>query len=102
LAVYDLKSFDLADLLCEIVRERSVYDVLVAFTEACSRRATLIARDLEKPDLDPALRAEYEKEMDFYEVAAENLRLAHAVIQTDARLRSTGVQLDALDGHRSG
>jgi hypothetical protein len=52
---------------------------------------------MEKPDLDPTVRAEYESEMDFYELAAENLRLARVILETDVRIRLSAVQLDSED-----
>jgi hypothetical protein len=70
---------------------------LEALTEACGRQATLKSRDLEKPDLDPIVRAEYESEMDFYELAAENLRLARVVIETDVRIRLSAIEPDIED-----
>jgi hypothetical protein len=56
-----------------------------------------MSRDLEKPDLDPNARTEYERQVDFYEIAAENLRLARVVIETDTRIRSTAVDPDSRD-----
>jgi hypothetical protein len=90
----DLTSVDLTDLLFEIVRDRSVYEVLEALVNACERRARLIGQDLEKAGLDALVRAEYEKEMDFYEIAALHLRIARELIENDVRIRSRGPSTD--------
>jgi hypothetical protein len=80
---------DLTELLFDIVRGRSFYGVLDAFTEACARSARLINEDLQRPDLDPGVKAQREREMDFYECATEHLRLSRSIIETDAQIRST-------------
>jgi hypothetical protein len=95
LAAFDLATVDLTDLMYEIARDRRFYDVLEAVTNACNRRARLIGKDLEKAGLDATIRAQYETEMDFYEIAALHLRIAREVIETDARIRSRSISTGA-------
>jgi hypothetical protein len=98
LAPFDLETVDLTDLLVEIARDRGLYDVLEAFTNACNRRARLIGKDLEKADLDATIRAQYEKEMDFYEMAALHLHIAREVIETETGIRSNAFSTDTGSG----
>ncbi len=85
----DLRTVGLPDLLWGLVRARSFYGVLDAFTEACAHGAREIGRDLEAPNLNPEAKAEYERELDFFECAVEHLRLVRATIEDDAEIRDT-------------
>jgi hypothetical protein len=80
---------DLTDLLFGLLRERSFNSVLEAFAEACARGARQISEDLEAPDVSPAAKAQYERELDFFECATEHLRLARVTIENDAEIRAT-------------
>lgn len=71
----DPHDVNMPELLGDLIRERSLYEVLTSIVEACEFRATHYGEKEDLPDIHPMTRTLWEEESEFFKSAAQAVEL---------------------------